>query len=410
MKNFMFDSENLPQKYTILVNIKRYLCRNFLIMRNFTLILLIISTQILSAQDTKVPFTFDNGTTRMKVGGYVQNVVASDFGGAINNHDFIVSTLTVPESWDQQSRFAIDATASRINLDVTHKTGSFGDIRFFMESDFKGASNVLRLRHAYLSVLGIIAGQTWSFMYDADATANTIDIQGVNSRTFFRTPLLGYTGKFSEHFSAGISLEFPNARITAAGPVSSVTQTVPDIPVFIQYKSGLGHLKLAGVFRTVNYGLSDQEKIKAKQGLGVQLTGSVKPVSALTVYGQGIYGKGIARYINDLASMNLDLLPERTNPGNADVPVMFGASVGLRAEISKKVYLTSNFSIAQLDKKEGFTRDSDYRNSTYFSATLFWKAWQNLLFATEYLYGERVNMNDDSGNSNRLQAMLRYSF
>ena len=379
-------------------------------MKKIVFILLIISTQIVSAQDTKVPFAFDNGTIRIKVGGYVQNVVASDFGGFINNHDFIVSSLSVPENWDQQSRFAFDATASRVNLDVTHKTGSFGDIRLFMETDFKGASNVLRLRHAYISVLGITAGQTWTFMYDAEATANTIDIQGVNSRTFFRTPLLGYTGTFGKRFSAGISFEMPNARITAASPVSSVTQTVPDIPVFIRYKSEKGHLKLAGVFRNIHYGHSGQEKMKAKQGLGVQLTGSIKPVSALTLYGQGIYGKGIARYINDLASLNLDLLSEHENPGHADVPVMFGASVGLRADISKKAYLTSNFSLAQMDKKDGFTRDSDYSHSKYFSASLFWRAWQNLLFAAEYLYGERINMNDAFGNSNRIQAMLRYSF
>jgi len=153
--------------------------------------LLIISAQILSGQDNKGPFTFDYGTTIIKVGGYVQNVVASDFGGAINNHDFTVSMLSAPESWDQQSRFAIDATPSRINLDVTHKTTTIGDIKFFMETDFKGPSNVLRLRHAYISLLGITAGQTWSFMYDSDATAPTIDIQGITSRPFFSDASIG---------------------------------------------------------------------------------------------------------------------------------------------------------------------------------------------------------------------------
>jgi len=379
-------------------------------MRIFALILLIFSVQFISAQDGIVPFTFDNGTTRIKVGGYVQNVVAFDFGGAINNHDFVVSTLTAPEKWDLQSRFAFDATPSRINLNVIHKTGVFGDIRFFMETDFKGASNVLRLRHAFISVLGIMAGQTWTFMYDADATAPTIDIQGINSRSFYRTPLIGYIGKIGELFSAGVSLEFPNAKITTSSPIGPVNQTVPDIPAFIQYKSGKGHLKLAGVFRNINYGDFAQEKIKSKQGLGVQLSGSFKPVPAISILAQSIYGKGIARYINDLAALNLDLLPEYANQGNADVPVMFGASIGIRADISRKIYMASNFSIAQLDKKEGFIKDSDYWNSRYFSATLFWKSYQNLLVAAEYLHGYRQNMNSVSGNSNRIQAMLRYSF
>ena len=379
-------------------------------MRIYLLILLIISVQILSGQENRAPFTFDNGTTRIKVGGYVQNVVAYDFGGAINNHDFIVSTLTVPESWEQQSRFAIDATPSRISLDVTHKTGAFGDIQFFMETDFKGPSNVLRLRHAYISVLGMTAGQTWSFMYDADATAPTIDIQGINSRPFFRTPLLGYKGKLGEQFSAGISVEFPNARITTTNHIISATQTIPDIPVFIQYKSIKGHVKLSGVFRTINYGNSSQEKIKAKQGLGMQISGSVKPIPAISILGHAIYGKGIARYINDLSALSLDLLPGYDNPGYVAAPAMFGAAVGLRADIAKNVYFASNFSVAQLDRYEGFIKDSDYRCGKYFSATLFWRAYQNLLFAAEYLYGYRQNMNAESGNSNRIQAMLRYSF
>ena len=379
-------------------------------MKNLSLILLIFSVQALSSQDNTVPFTFDNGTTRIKVGGYVQNVMAFDFKGAINNHDFIVSTLPVPEIWEQQSRFAIDATPSRINLDVTHKTASIGDIKFFMETDFKGASNVLRLRHAYISVMGIIAGQTWTFMYDADATAPTIDIQGINSRSFFRTPLIGYVGKFGERFNVGISVEFPNARITTASPTISATQTIPDIPAFIQYKSPKGHIKLSGIFRTINYGNSSQEQIKSKRGFGMQLSGSIKPIPAISFLGQGIYGKGIARYINDLAALSIDLLPEYANPDNAETPIMFGASVGVRTDISRNVYFASNFSIAQMGKKEGFIKDSDYRNGKYFSTSLFWKAYPNLLFAAEYLYGYRRNMNSDSGNSNRVQALLRYSF
>ena len=379
-------------------------------MRNITLLLLILNAQTLFGQGEGLPFVVDNGTTRIKIGGYVQSVILSDFGGIITNPDFVVSTLNVPEKWDQQQRFAIDATASRIHLDVTHKTTSIGDINFFMETDFKGASNVLRLRHAYISFIGIIAGQTWSFMYDANATAPTVDTQRTNSRPFFRTPLVGYTLKKGERFSAGIAVEFPNAKITPTSNIISVTQTVPDIPAFIQYKSPQGHIRLSGVLRTINYGNLAQKKVMTKQGLGVQLSSSVNPISMLTLYGQGIYGKGIARHINDLAALSLDLLPEYANPDNTDVQTMFGAAFGIRADLSKKVYLTSNISYAALQKKEGYTSGSDYKYGSYFSASFFWIIYQNLFFATDYLHGYRQNMNSDEGNSNRIQTMLRYYF
>ena len=394
-------------------------------MKHILIILLIISTQTLFGQENKTPYVYDDGTTRIKLGGFVQGMVAKDFGGAINNHDFIVSSLSVPENWQQQSRLAFDASVSRVNLAVTHKTNSFWDIQFLVETDFRTDGNLLRLRHAYISVLGFTAGQTWSFMYDNDAMAPTIDVQGVNSRTFYRTPLIGYTHKFGAKFSAGISVEMPSARITTSSvattdPVTGIltrtdviipaAQTIPDIPAFIQFKTPKCHFRLAGVLRTINYGHSPQEKIKTKQGLGGQLSGSFKPVSALTVFGHAIYGKGIARYINDLRTGSFDLMTERRNPDNIDALTMYSASIGVRADISPKIYLSSNFSIAEVNKDEKFVRDSDYRYGTYFSGTFFWRAYGNLLFAAEYLHGYRQNMNSDSGNANRIQTMLRYSF
>jgi len=379
-------------------------------MKSIVFILIIMGMKPLTGQESKLPFVYDDGTTRIKVGGYVQASVAYDFEGAIENHDFIVSTLPVPENWKQQERLAIDATPSRVHLDVTHRTNSIGDIKFFMETDFRGASNVLRLRHAYISLLGFTAGQTWSFMYDNDGMAPTIDVQGVNSRSYFRTPLVGYTYRFGKNFSVGIAAEMPNAKITQTEQIISVRQTTPDIPAFVQYKASKGHLKLAGVFRNINYGCKEDENIKSKNGWGAQLTGSIKPVSFLTIYGQGIYGQGIGRYINDLAAQSLDLLPDASNPHNADALTMYGASVGLRADFSKKIYMTSNFSIAELDKNEKFIQNSDYQSGKYVSATLFWRAYPNLTLAAEYLYGYRKNMDCNYGDANRVQAMIRYNF
>jgi hypothetical protein len=369
----------------------------------FNLLLLLLT-------GTQAVFSQESAKTQIKFGGFVQALSLYEFGGVIASHDYVVSNLPVPDRWDQQNRFGIDASATRFNADLTHQTSSIGAIRVFAEADFRGASNVLRLRHAYISLLGITAGQTWTFMYDADATAPTIDQQGVNSRSFFRTPLLGYIHKIGAKTSLGISLEMPNARITAANNIVAVNQSVPDIPVFIQYKTTAGHVKLAGVVRNIGYGNNAEEKIRFKQGWGVLLSGSLKPFSAITLHGQGIYGRGIARYINDLAAQSLDLLPDYSNPDKADVQNMFGASVGLRADVSNKVYLSSNFGVAQLNENERYVIDSDYKSSKYFSGTLFWKAYPNLLFAAEYLYGYRKNINGDYGDANRIQAMLRYNF
>ena len=42
-------------------------------------------------------------------------------------------------------------------------------------------------------------------------------------------------------------------------------------------------------------------------GWGVQMSGLANMSSKFTMYYQGVYGKGISRYINDLGGNNLDL-------------------------------------------------------------------------------------------------------
>ncbi|OFZ08689.1 MAG: hypothetical protein A2322_07405 [Bacteroidetes bacterium RIFOXYB2_FULL_39_7] len=247
-------------------------------------------------------------------------------------------------------------------------------------------------------------------MTDTPANAPTIDIQNVNSRTFFRTPLIGYVGNLGKGWTMGVSLELPKIKITTATGFKAINQKIPDLPVYIQYKGSKGHIKLTGALRSLQYGYTPSNDIETETGLGVQLSGTFKPVKNLTLYSQGIYGKGIARYINDLAAQNMDLLPV-TITSMGTMP-MYGLSLGAKLDFSKSVYATSTFSVAGLEKNDGLylTRDSDFFKGNYFSASLFWNAAKNLTMAWEYIHGTRINTNDTKGNANRAQFMVLYSF
>nr|WP_279192414.1 DcaP family trimeric outer membrane transporter [Bacteroides intestinalis] len=378
-------------------------------MKRFIFIVLgLIGTGMVCAQKSD-PFLWQKNNTTIKLGGYIRVSASADFDGTIDNNDFIVADIPVPGKWDKRGSLGIDASATRLSLNVTQKT-TVGDIRFYIESDFRGGSSVLRLRQAYISFLGITAGQAWSFLYDPQAIAPPIDIQGDDSRTFFRTPLIGYTHKISKDFTVGASVEMPRTRITTATGVKSVTQRIPDVPLYLQYKTAYGHLKLGGVFRGLSYGDTKTEKIKTRFGWGVQLSGSLKPVSFLTLYAQGEYGEGIARYISDLAVLNVDLLPDSNEAGVMKTIPMCGISCGLRVDFSKKIYAAANYSTAILHREESYITGSDYRWGEYLSCSLFWNAFQNMTVATEYLYGHRKNMDDVSGHANRIQLMLKYDF
>lgn len=374
------------------------------------LVILPLSLLLSQSKESKSPLLLESGNTTVKIGGTVRAVAFQDFGGTIMHYDFRNSTMSAPTSWDLKSRNSIDASASRLSLKFSHKTENMGNIDFFIETDFRGANDAFRIRHAYVTFKGFIFGQTWSFMTDTPANAPTIDIQNVNSRTFFRTPLIGYIGNLGKGWTLGVSLELPQVKLTTITGIKAVNQKVPDLPVYIQYKGTKGHIKLTGAVRSLQYGMTATQYIQTETGLGVQLSGTFKPVKGLTLYSQGIYGKGIARYINDLAAQSMDLLP--VAEGGLSTMPMYGISLGAKLELSKTVYASSTFSIAGLEENTGTysTRENDFFKGNYFSATLFWNTYKNLTMAWEYIHGTRINTNDVKGNANRAQFMVLYSF
>lgn len=373
-------------------------------------VLILLGVSSAYAQKKENPFLWEKGNTTIKLGGFVRVVTSADFDGSVASNDFIVSSIPVPQPWDNKGRFGLDASASRIGLEVVQKIEGIGNLKFYIESDFRGASDVFRLRQAYVSFMGITVGQTWGFMYDAAATAPAIDIQSDDSRTFFRTPLIGYSRNFGKHLSAGAAIEYPKAKITTLTGIKTVTQRIPDFPLYVQYKGAAGHLKLAGVLRGVQYGNTLREEIESQLGWGVQLSGSLKPAKFLTLYAQGICGEGIGRYINDLAYLSVDLMPDYNEAGVMKALPMYGLSFGARADLSKKFYVATSFASAAMTDKEGYTTASDYRRGYYASGTLFWRAFRNMTIATEYLYGKRENVDRQSGQANRIQLMLKYDF
>lgn len=358
---------------------------------------------------SKSPFVYEQGNTTIKLGGFVRSVVLFDFNGSVQNYDFVNSTLPIPSNWEYSSRSSFDASASRLSLKVTQKFDKIGPLDIYFEMDFRGAGDVLRLRHAYISFLGFTLGQTWSFWYDAASMPTLIDIQGVNSRTFFRTPLIGYTSKIGEDLTFGISAEIPKAKGTYITGFKAVNQVMPDIPVFLQYKGKNGHIKAAAIYRSLRYGVTNSQKIKTVTGFGAQLSGSLKVAKALTLYSNGVYGNGIARYINDLAALNLDLVPEMYD--DIQTVPMWGASLGLRADVSDKVFFTSTYSVAGLNgANHNYYSVNEYLKGNYFSGSIFWTPVKNMTLGAEYLHGTRENMNHVKADANRLQMMAMFTF
>lgn len=130
------------------------------------------------------------------------------------------------------------------------------------------------------------------------------------------------------------------------------------------------------------------------------------------VYGQGVYGKGISQYMNDLSNLNVDIVPDPTKAGHMQVLPMMGWYAGLQYNITPKVFVSSTYSQSRLysDNDYPATPSEQYRYGQYLVANLFWNITPDLQVGAEYLRGWRTDFNDETRHANRLNVAVQYSF
>ncbi len=374
-------------------------------MRRALLLILSISLHLtLPAQES---IEWRKGDSYIKLHGFISVNTYYDFTNSIETDVFTVSKISTDV--DNSQRIGFDPYHTRIGVTVGHKLPKVGDVKGVVEIDFRGASNTVRLRLAYLEMFGFVAGQDWSFFTDTGCNPPLLDINGGISRAFFRTQLLGYRHSFGENFSLGASIENPIVTfLTLDGVGESISQSSPDVPMYVRYDDSRGHVKLASIMRWMNYGVEDVRQTEF--GWGLQVTGNYAVIKPLRLYFQGIYGKGIARYINDMNSQSLDLIWSDGDIYQYNGVPMWGAAIGFNYDFHPQVSLICYLSGAEIQHQSGEVYDELYHKGLYVGSTLQWCPISKLKFGLGYFYGEKVVMSGDAASANRLISTVLYYF
>ncbi len=353
------------------------------------------------------PFLWKLGdNTTVKLGGYLRFNINADLDGSVSGANDFQPYKATESSWSNEDYVNYDPTATRFSLEIIQTSESVGKVKAFVEADFRNTSNAVRLRQAYIELCGVTAGYAWSFMSDLPSNAPTVDITGVNSRTFLRTMMVGYRHTFSEKLSAGIAIEVPTLSTSYLGDYTAVNQTMPNIPAYVQYKGGMGHIKAAVALRTLQYGESALQERESNLGWGGQLSGSLSVSKSIKLFSQAIYGEGINNYINDLSSQSINMMSE---DGTTMVATpMGGASLGMSAKLSKKWTLAASGAMVRNFGDEDYF-DGNYKSSSYISTTLFFAPAPRVTVAAEYLNGCRTDFGaDDAVVAQRLSLSIKY--
>jgi hypothetical protein len=345
------------------------------------------------------PDGFTMGEFVFKVGGRLKLDIIKDYDAITSEDSFDPRTIVVPPADGGNSR--VHARETRLFLDVRGPVEG-KDLRLYIETDFYGSSSVLRLRHAYGSYGGLLAGQTWTNFLDPDNFPNTIDFESPMAFPSFRQAQVRYTAKLNDRTSWAVSVEDNNSQITNPSVPGKAEYPSPDLTTSFRFGGARGHAFVSGFLGKGRYrpeeGDSDNVTL-----WGSLLSARVKTFGSDYAYGQFTFGDGVGRYRGGVTAV-----PDET--GELKTVGLTAFMGGYDHYWSSRA--TSNFvwSVAQ-------TEDQDYYSDTFnkqldYTAInfIYWflpnRAWAGV----EYLHGGREVFGGDEASANRLQFAVRFNF
>lgn len=368
-------------------------------------------------QDPRAPrflFLDRKGRVALGIGGYVKGTMSVGFGGIARNVDFVTAAIATPPQPDMRNQFSMDASTSRLFFKLVGRNTVVGDFTVYIESDFRGTGAGyygMRLRQAYIQLWRLRAGRSWSTFCDVAAAPPTIDFQGPSGTVLTMNTLLQYTQPMGENWEMVMAVETPSATYTTHPHYNdAITQRVPDLPSYIQYKwdEGQSHIRLSNLLRMLSYRNLVADENRFTFCWATQLSGVIQASRHFTFYMQGVYGRGYGSYLNDLGGYGYDLIPGERD-GSMVAPYAMGLVGGVQYTILPGLFVSAAYSQCRLYDKPTLS-DSAYKYGQYVVANAFYTPFPNCQIGIEYLYGSRHNYSGESGVAHRINTMIQYNF
>lgn len=359
-----------------------------------------------------------NGKFILGMGGYVKAVVGWDIGHPIPTADeFITSQIPMTPMEGDESRFNLSAKQTHLFINFVALPGTGNEIGAFISANLLDGYAPM-LQFAYLKYRGLQAGYDYTLFSDPACGAPAVDYEGPSSNTSNPVAGISYTWEPHPHgrWELAAGVELPQTSFTTVeGKTKWVYQRVPDIPLAgkFSWNEGNSWVRASAIFRTLTYRDLVSQKNHSKFGYGFQVSGAVNFLDKLTLFYQGVWGKGIGSMVQDTVDEGLDMTP--TDDGNALSPVMaWGGFTSLLYDISRKFSASVTYSqfrtYAHRYAGGTTTWDNQYRYAQYFSSNVFYQVTSYFQTGIEYIWGRRTNYDGLKCSDNRIQAAFQLSF
>lgn len=383
-------------------------------------------------------FTVGNGSTRVKIGGFLKTVVSlskwddgSVAANSLGRDFYLPSTIPVRAATPARSTTNNDYNAKHtrlwLNLDTTVAGHS---LKGYVETDFQTTANAapgitgggserttngynLALRRAYIQFDNLTVGQDWSTFQNAATLPETTDFVGTTEGTVFvRQPLVRYSKKLSEMATLQLAVENGETQ-SATGPTLATTENdqdkLPDFVARLNLKAGNADLALATVLRQLRVDSGAVED--TAMGWGVSGSGKI-------VFGDkkqhdlrfmATYGKGLGRYVG------LNFSPDAiiSAAGQLETPRLFAGFAAARISLTPTVRTNLMFSYQDVNYPGGFAAGyfNTFNETAYsYAGNIFWSPAKGFDLGVEYRHGQRQLVNKAKGQLDRLEFAAKYSF
>lgn len=374
-------------------------------------------------------------STTFRWGGYVKlDAIYSTTSRGLTSDvlDYLVSPGGIVVSdGDVPDNFNLSARESRFWLATTTPT-AHGDVGTHIEVDFLGLDASLgneitttptsvRLRHAYGTFRGFLAGQNWSTWMDLAALPEVNDFGSPAGRLFARQGMIRYTRQMPA-FGGEIQIAVENPEttltVTAAGDALGTRivpsdDRIPDTVVKVVKTGAWGHLAASGILRLLRSdGAFVATATDSALGFGGHVSGKVKLGGKHNIAFDAAYGRGIGRYVA-LATFrdgeidavgNIDLIDVVAATLTGQVWLSEGVRINLTGSMSQSMGNADLFATADA------TTSVNKRLITVHS-NVMWNPVKSLRLGIEHIFVQRTLENDDiTGDMHRFQAAAMYTF
>ncbi len=361
----------------------------------------------------------------IKFGGRIRTAAVFTLGPLGSEDRFLTNSIPVTAedaAAGKGKRTTFSANTSRLNFEMRTPTG-VGQMRAFLEGDFYGATGAtsesrtaFRLRHAYAQFKGMLMGQTWSTFSDPSADHQDLDFEGINGENVIRQPQFRYTWQVHDDLSVAAAAETPQVSLSGGQGVN----LIPDlIGRSVWSFKEIGHLQGAVVLRQIRGEWTEAPgAVQSAFAWGASVSG-VLPFRYFDLTDRFIFqltfGKGNARYINDLNSLGGQDAAFDDTGRLYTIPAAgwyvdyehqwkgwkLGRDMKLRSSLIWSFVTVDNLA---------FQPDDAYRTTNRLSVNLVFSPTNRIDVGGEYVFGTRENKNGERGESDQIQVVGIFRF